>query len=502
VRPGEQGARPAQAQRWLVPVEVNDPVADARLDNLRALPNLDVAGSLDTAALPSTDHEGAVILDGPRSRGPTLDLNAAPVVQRSLLLPNNPNDGACCNAEAALVRARDHSGSSRLDVEASFEGASHRQFSSRFDVDGPFVSRGELRGLSNDERRTLLAVEQVGRVTHIHECRRARRCRPDSLARHGPVLLVGTPASPGSYLLPRVAIQPKLAALPQLTDSRSIRRLDAMYNLITGAVDGVLSADRLLEGIDDGLNSFLRPDGKVDVQRLQSFPTLLMPERQDENRAQVAQVGNVLNLTMSGRNYTFRFVRNPSIPPIPSEYIESHAAQFGVGAWGFNRTRWTVKALDLHQILLESNLLGFPRPTAFVLPIAPPEPNQIAVMMPFQAEFDPVWSALKDVGEAGGWLCQRADDIWEDSVLVNDIVALIARSKVVICDLTDRNANVFYEAGIAHTLGRDVVLITQSPGDVPFDLQQHRYIKYLRNDEGLAALKESLAGRLNTLMRS
>jgi hypothetical protein len=274
-----------------------------------------------------------------------------------------------------------------------------------------------------------------------------------------------------------------------------------MYNLITGAVDGILSADRLLEGIDDGLDAFLRPGGSMDIPRLLSLPTILMPERSDMRHAQVAQIGNVVSLTRAGRNFNFRFIRNDRIPPIPSEHIESLAPELGIGAWGLTRTRWTVNASDLYQVLLETNLLGFPRPTAFVLPLAHPEPNQISVMMPFQAAFDPVWRTLKAVGDTGGWVCQRADDIWEDSVLVNDVVALIARSKVVICDLTGRNANVFYEAGIAHTLGRDVVLITQSSEDVPFDLRHHRYITYLSNNEGLAVLKDLLSSRLDTLMK-
>lgn len=273
-----------------------------------------------------------------------------------------------------------------------------------------------------------------------------------------------------------------------------------MFNLITGAVDGVLPAERLLEGIDTELGDFLRPGGELDVARLLSLPTLLMPERQDTSVAQLAQVGNVVSLTKTGRNVRFRFVRSNSLPDLPSERIESIAADLGINPFGFNRTRWTVNSADLYQVLFEKNLFGFPRPTAFALSIAPPEPDRIAVMMPFQAEFDSVWAALKGVGEAGGWVCQRADDIWEDSVLVNDVVALIARSKVVICDLTGRNANVFYEAGIAHTLGREVVLITQSSDDVPFDLRHHRFIKYLANVEGLGVLRRTLSGRLDTLM--
>jgi len=274
-----------------------------------------------------------------------------------------------------------------------------------------------------------------------------------------------------------------------------------MYNLITGAVDGVLSDDRLLEGVDGGLDAFLRPGGNLDISRLLSLPTLLMPELGDTRHPQVGQIGNVVSLIPSGRNWNFRFVRSGTAPEIPSERIEFLASTLGIGAWGLTRTRWTVHAPDLYQVLLEADLLGYPRPTAFALPLAPPESHRIAVMMPFQAEFTSVWGTLKAVADAGGWVCQRADDIWEDSVLVNDVVALIARSKVVVCDLTGRNANVFYEAGIAHTLGRDVVLITQSPGDVPFDLRHHRFIRYLCNEEGLAVLEGALMGRLETLMR-
>jgi len=145
-------------------------------------------------------------------------------------------------------------------------------------------------------------------------------------------------------------------------------------------------------------------------------------------------------------------------------------------------------------------LAGVSVPTAFVLPPGPPDRDRIAVMMPFGAAFNGVWDTLKAASAAGGWTCQRADDIWEDSVLINDVVALIARSKVVICDLTGRNANVFYEAGIAHTLGREVILITQSAEDVPFDLTHHRYVRYLANAQGLADLQSTLTARLETLM--
>jgi len=69
----------------------------------------------------------------------------------------------------------------------------------------------------------------------------------------------------------------------------------------------------------------------------------------------------------------------------------------------------------------------------------------------------------------------------------------------VVCDFSGRNANVFYEAGIAHTLGKHVVPITQNPEDIPFDLRHHRYARYLNNNEGCKALETDLKNRFQTL---
>jgi hypothetical protein len=46
-----------------------------------------------------------------------------------------------------------------------------------------------------------------------------------------------------------------------------------------------------------------------------------------------------------------------------------------------------------------------------------------------------------------------------------------------------------------HTLGREVILITQNGEDTPFDLRHLRYVPYLNNGAGLAALSERLQSR-------
>lgn len=273
-----------------------------------------------------------------------------------------------------------------------------------------------------------------------------------------------------------------------------------MYNLIVGAVDGVLGAERLLEVVEDGLEIFVGPRNAPDTGRLMTLPTLLMPEIGDLHHVQCAQVGSIVSLFRTGRDYHFQFIRNAAIPPIRSEYIKAAAGSLHIGDWDLTRTRWSVKSSDLYQVLLTENLVGIPSPKVFNFTLSRPDPSRIAVMMPFGAHFNPVWNTLKATANEGGWTCRRADDIWEDNVVINDVVALIARSKVVICDLTGRNANVFYETGIAHAFGREVILITQSEQDVPFDLAHYRYVKYLGNVEGLTQLKAILLPRLRDLM--
>lgn len=139
-------------------------------------------------------------------------------------------------------------------------------------------------------------------------------------------------------------------------------------------------------------------------------------------------------------------------------------------------------------------------PLAFEIPNEEPNQNLVSVMMPYAAEFTPVYKAIQGAAEDAEIQCQRAKDIWEDSRVIQDIFALIFKSYLVVCDFSERNPNVFYEAGIAHTLGKHVIPIAQSSDDIPFDLQHHRYLKYLNNAEGRSELRSKLAERIKTLL--
>jgi hypothetical protein len=140
-------------------------------------------------------------------------------------------------------------------------------------------------------------------------------------------------------------------------------------------------------------------------------------------------------------------------------------------------------------------------PTVFQVPKAEVQHDLVAVMMPFRAEFDSVYAAIGSACESTGLRFQRADDFWANSAIMHDVFELLFVSFIVVVDFTGRNPNVMYETGIAHTLGKHVVPITQFMDDVPFDVRSHRVLRYHSNKEGLTKLQDDLAKRLTTIVQ-
>ncbi len=115
------------------------------------------------------------------------------------------------------------------------------------------------------------------------------------------------------------------------------------------------------------------------------------------------------------------------------------------------------------------------------------------ILMPFKPAFDRLYKEhLKPSIESCGFRCLRADDFFTPTPIFNDIWQHICKSKVIIADVTGRNPNVFYEMGVAHTVGRQVIIITQDMNDVPFDIAQIRYFLYSDNESGWNKLQENI----------
>jgi formylglycine-generating enzyme required for sulfatase activity len=120
--------------------------------------------------------------------------------------------------------------------------------------------------------------------------------------------------------------------------------------------------------------------------------------------------------------------------------------------------------------------------------------NIACVIMPFgRDELEKIYrETIKPTIEALGLQCFRGDDIFGVNPIMEDVWSLLCRARIVVAEFTGRNPNVMYEAGIAHTLGKPLVCMTQNIDDVPFDLRHFRHIHYDLSEEGAKRLRDAL----------
>ena len=101
------------------------------------------------------------------------------------------------------------------------------------------------------------------------------------------------------------------------------------------------------------------------------------------------------------------------------------------------------------------------------------------VLMPFKEPFDTYFDVIISPAiDIVGLEPIRGDSVFMSSSIVGDIWKKTQKAKVLIAELTEKNANVFYELGLAHAIGKPVILISENMEDVPFDLRNYRVITY------------------------
>ncbi|MBL5824330.1 hypothetical protein JBO39_24315 [Serratia marcescens] len=199
---------------------------------------------------------------------------------------------------------------------------------------------------------------------------------------------------------------------------------------------------------DPQLVERFRPNGEFSLAGITQYPALIMTELEGRGDP-FAKVGNITNVKKAGREVIITYRLAPAIPPISTQEIK------------LIHTHWSVNSGDLFEVLFRNSIGAIPKPDVFNIDhIHHVEQQQLSVMMPFAGNFTPVYQAIQTMAADMGMVCNRADDIWDHQHIMQDVVSLICKSSVVICDLSGKNPNVFYEAGIAHALGKQVILIT------------------------------------------
>ncbi len=133
------------------------------------------------------------------------------------------------------------------------------------------------------------------------------------------------------------------------------------------------------------------------------------------------------------------------------------------------------------------------------------DPRLTFVLMPFTVELTEIYQTfVKPTIESPefGLICRRADDIKSNKAIIQDVWKSLCEARLVIADLSGLNPNVMYELGIAHTLGKETVLIYQRGEEIkfPFDLSHIRRIEYDNNATGGKKLEGELRATIAHLV--
>jgi hypothetical protein len=163
---------------------------------------------------------------------------------------------------------------------------------------------------------------------------------------------------------------------------------------------------------------------------------------------------------------------------------------------------WTKIQAALDVSLTELTNLG---PTSMVVkpyfgrPDKPLKSVDLFVLMPFDPVLKPIYEDhIVNVARDLNLTVVHGDDFFTAHSIMSDVWAAILSARAVLADCTGRNPNVFYEIGLAHAVGKLVVLITQNNDDVPFDIRHLRYIQYEYTPRGMRIFEKRLTDTLKT----
>lgn len=149
------------------------------------------------------------------------------------------------------------------------------------------------------------------------------------------------------------------------------------------------------------------------------------------------------------------------------------------------RQRQTAKSRSILMPQLASQVLApFKQRTAFVI-------------MPFKNNYRDFYElGVRDIVNSYGYSCLRADEMPCGNGMIQNILDIIVLSDIIIAEVTEHNANVYYEVGLAHALDKEVVLCTRNMDSSPSDLRGFSHLVY----DDIVELRNKLDFRLKALV--
>lgn len=128
----------------------------------------------------------------------------------------------------------------------------------------------------------------------------------------------------------------------------------------------------------------------------------------------------------------------------------------------------------------------------------PNDEKSCFVLMPFSEPWSAnVRNVIKRAVESQKLTFHIADE-QTGPMVMQEIWKGICQARLVIADLSSANPNVTYEVGLADVLGKDMILLTQNPNEVPFDFAGVRLLYY--SLDRIQELEDKLSHRITQVL--
>lgn len=168
--------------------------------------------------------------------------------------------------------------------------------------------------------------------------------------------------------------------------------------------------------------------------------------------------------------------RRPVLEKIAAEHIDSEFRRF----------------LGLLSLLRTRPIFG-PAPMAL-------DSRSAFVLLPASERLNKNYANIQKAAEENGVTLRLARDIREGRAAVKDLWESINGSRVIIADLTGPDPGVMYALGIAHTVGRDTILICPKGSKYLVDIPRTRRIEYKKSELGREKLGRDLSEMLKSML--
>lgn len=132
----------------------------------------------------------------------------------------------------------------------------------------------------------------------------------------------------------------------------------------------------------------------------------------------------------------------------------------------------------------------------------PVQPGSLLLLLPRDERARVNADLIKRAVEASGLTGEEAEDIRNGKAAIRETWLSINQAALILADLTGVDPQVMYCLGIAHTLGKDTILIRPQSSKYLIDIPRTESIEYEDSAQGRAKLAEKISETVSSLTAS